>query len=70
LTPTVSLPSPFQSPTTRWSEGWPKSNAGTVVVTAGSLLVRRNQVAPRITPGVSVPSPFQSPATARSEANP
>ena len=65
----VVVPSPSQSPTTRWSEE-AEVEGGTVVVLAGSLVARRNQVAPRTTPGVEVPSPFQSPATARSEANP
>src|SRR6516162_5869991 len=62
-TPTVSMPSPFQSPTTGMSPGHPYWNF--MSGAPGLLLLRRYQVNVdgSTTPIVLTPSPFQSPTT-------
>ncbi len=63
-TPIVSMPSPFQSPTTGMSPGAPYWNGG-MSGAPGLLLFFRYQVIVdgSTTPMVSTPSPFQSPTT-------
>src|SRR5262249_14103101 len=64
-TPTVSMPSPSQSPATGMSPGVPYRNGATSGA-PGELLLRRYQVMVdgSTTPTVWTPSPSQSPTSA------
>jgi hypothetical protein len=65
--PGVSMPSPFQSPTTNLSPLRPNGNE---VYTVAWKSLDNHQTPSRMTAGVSMPSPSQSPTTAMSPGLP